>query len=378
MRILHVIPSLSLSQGGPSVALPIMERALAAEGVDVETITTNDNGPGKRSKAILESELRENGVTRSYFAKQMEFYKISFPLRSWLRREVAHYDIVHIHSLFSHPSVSAAQAARRVGVPYVVRPLGVLNRYGVENRRALLKKLSLKWIEGPILRSATAIHFTAEAEKEEAKQLGIPFHGIVIPLGLEVAGESDVTSIEGNSVLFLSRLDPKKNIEGLLKAWVTVSKKHPGWRLKMAGEGEADYEKKLHDMVKELGICGSIDWLGHVEGDTKKGVLSEASIYVLPSFSENFGIAAAEAMFAGKACIFTPGVAVGTGAIEVGAAIGAETNSNSIASSLNRLINAPDLRSTLGREAKRFAESELSAAVMGRRLREMYESILSR
>ena len=110
MRILHVIPSLSHRHGGPSIALPLMERALLAAGIDVTVATTNDDGPGGRIDVALGYPLAVNGATRYYFGKQTEFYKFSLPLARWLDRHVADFDVVHVHALFSHASVAGARA----------------------------------------------------------------------------------------------------------------------------------------------------------------------------------------------------------------------------------------------------------------------------
>ena len=75
-------------------------------------------------------------MTRWYFPKQTEFYKFSFPFWRWLRRDVGRFDAIHIHAVFSFSSVAAAWAARRADIPYIIRPLGVLNRYGMTQRRA--------------------------------------------------------------------------------------------------------------------------------------------------------------------------------------------------------------------------------------------------
>ncbi|MEM7603551.1 MAG: glycosyltransferase, partial [Verrucomicrobiota bacterium] len=378
MRVLHVIPSLSPTQGGPSIMLPVMERSLSDQGVSVETITTDDDGAGRRISTTHQSALKENGVTRRYFPKQTEFYKVSRPLRSWVKREVKNFDLVHIHALFSHSSISAARAAKAAGVPYVIRPLGVLNHYGIANRRALLKQLSLKLVEGPLIRHAAAMHFTSEAEKEEAQSLGIPFHGVVIPLGLESTNTGSDQVDETASILFLSRLDPKKNLEGLIRGWASIAELYPEWKLKIAGRGEPAYEKQLHQLAADVGVESRVEWLGQVEGEEKERELAEASIYILPSFSENFGIAAAEALMAGKACVFAKGVAVGLRAIADKAAVETGTEDDAIACSLRRLIEDGAIRDNLKNEALRFARNELSAKVMGCRLIELYESILSR
>ena len=80
--------------------------------------------------------------------------------------------MVHIHYLFSFSSFCAALVARLKGVPYIVRPLGTLARYGITQRRPLLKQLSLRFIEKPILTHAAAVHFTSLQEQDEAEALG--------------------------------------------------------------------------------------------------------------------------------------------------------------------------------------------------------------
>jgi len=375
MRVLHVIPSLAPCHGGPSVVLPIMERALAAQAVTIETITTDDDGPGKRNEKGDAKLRNENGSMRRYFPKQTEFYKVSLPLGRWIREEVVKFDVVHIHALFSYTSTAAARAARRAGVPYVIRPLGVLTHYGITRRRAFLKGHSLRWVEGPLLRHAAAVHFTAEAEREEAEQLGIHFKSTVIPLGIEALALPTADPQAPRFLLYLSRVDPKKNIEALLDAWSRVRGARPGWRLVIAGSGESDYLASLHERADSLGIGQSVEWAGQVAGERKMQLLADAAIFTLPSHSENFGIAAAEALMAGKPCVFTPGVAIGAQAAAHGAALLAGTDATSLADRLADLMDHPERRASLAAEARKFAATELSAAAMGTRLKHLYQSL---
>jgi glycosyltransferase involved in cell wall biosynthesis len=376
MRILHVIPSLSTVHGGPSIVLPVMERALTQEGIFVETVTTDDEGPGRRNEKGDGAAKTENGVIRRYFSKQTEFYKVSLPLARWLKREVRRFDLVHIHALFSFSSLAAARAAKQAGVPYVIRPLGVLNQYGITQRRALLKRLSLHWLEAPAIRNAAAVHFTMEAEREEAELLGIPFKSVVIPLGMEPQNLPLPDLLSPPYVLFLSRIDPKKNLESLLDAWRGVVDTRPDWRLVIAGSGGAEYIASLKGRCASLGITGSVDWAGQVKGEEKARLLVDAGIFALPSFSENFGIAAAEAMQAGKACLFTAGVAVGAWAARVGAAVASGESSAELAVALAGMIDDPTGRLELGCRAAAFAADELSSEVMGQRLVKLYRELV--
>jgi glycosyltransferase involved in cell wall biosynthesis len=392
------------------VVLPIMERALTAEGVTVETITTDDDGPGQRNDKGDGEVREENGVIRRYFPKQSEFYKISLPMGKWLRRNVRSYDVVHVHAMFSHTSVAACRAARAAGVPYIIRPLGVLTHYGVSQRRAVLKRLCLRWVDGPLLRDAAAVHFTLPIEQTEAEELGIRFKSVVVPLGLEPQALPPASASGPRTVLYLSRIDPKKNLVSLLTAWATIIKQgavgldrrlarqsldgdgagpliadgvnrerrnnRGVWQLVIAGGGQPAYEESLRAHASSLGLGESVRWVGHVTGDAKSRLLADADIFVLPSYSENFGIAAAEALLAGKPCLFTPGVAVGALAAEHGAAVLSREDADSIATALQQLLADAERRRELGRRGKTFAVAELSASVMGKRLKTLYQGIL--
>ncbi|MCX6853658.1 MAG: glycosyltransferase [Verrucomicrobia bacterium] len=378
MRVLHVIPSLAIGQGGPTVAMGVIERALLAEGVDVETVTTDDDGRGVRNGKGNGQPISENGCLRRYFRKNTEFYTVSISMTRWLSQEVRNYDLVHIHALFSFASIAAGFAARRAGVPFLFRPFGVLNRYGVTQRRPFLKKLSLRWVEGPLLTDAAAIHFTSKDEAEQAAILGIPFRSVILPLGLEAMSLPTPAVDAAPTILYLSRLNPVKNLESLLQAWASLAARFKEWRLVIAGSGEADYQAQLRALAGSLALGDQVQWMDHVSGDQKAQLLADASIFVLPSFSENFGLAAAEALLAGKACLLTPGVAIAADAAAAQAAVIAGPDSASMADALEALMTSPERRQDLSAHALKYASEELSTQRMGRRLVELYEGILAK
>lgn len=363
----------------------LIEKALPARGITVETVTTDDDGPGARNDKTCGVPLNENGVIRRYFPKRLEFYKVSPGVAWWVFLHVRDYDVVHIHALFSFTSVAAAWAARWAGVPYVVRPLGTLNRYGVEQRRPWLKQLSLKLLEGPILRHAAAVHFTAEAEQVEALSLGIAMHGEIIPLGIEPTHMGDDQVLldrrpgtdNERSLLFLSRLDPKKNVEGLLKACNLLAKEWPDLRLVIAGNGEASYVVGLKKLALELGMEKRVVWMGHIDGEHKAAALAAAQVFVLPSFSENFGIAAAEALMAGLPCVLGKGVAIADEVSEAGAGIAVEPDPDSIAQGLRKLLSDDTLRASMAVRATELAREKYSVDAMGEKLVKLYQVIVS-
>ena len=224
MKILHVIPSIGETRGGPSFVLRTLARSQAERGMDVHVATTDDNGPGRLAAEVGGSYVQDQ-VTYRIFRRQTKFYTFSFPLTVWLWRHVSDYDVIHIHALFSYPSSVAAWCAKLKRVPYIVRPLGVLNNWGMSHRRPKLKRLSLRWIDGRILRDAAAVQFTSEQESAEAAQLGVRHIPLQIPNPVDLLAEAETPgafrsahpTLAGKTViLFLSRIDPKKGIDLLL------------------------------------------------------------------------------------------------------------------------------------------------------------------
>ena len=386
IRALHVIPSLSLKHGGPSYAVRAMARALASEDVDVTIATTDDDGDDARLKVPIGEVVEEEGTHVYYFRRNILPYKISFGLARWLRSNVARFDVVHIHALFSFSSTAAARTARRHCVPYIVRPLGVLNRWGLENRRAFLKQISLRLVELPILRDAAAIHYTSEAEKLEASRISNTIasqKSAVIPLPIEVADGNPedfrqrFPHVSGRKmILFLSRIDEKKGIELLLDAFATVRRQVSDAVLVVAGKGAASYVQRLCQRAKELGIADVVIWTGHLSGTVKWGAFAAADVFVLPSYSENFGVAAAEALTSGVPTIVTESVAISEDIRSYNAGLAVRNDSAELAAAIHTILSQRDFASRLATNAQRLAIERYHISAVGRQLRELYDSVL--
>jgi glycosyltransferase involved in cell wall biosynthesis len=384
MRVLHVIPSMSVAHGGPTRALALMERALTQQGVTVETAATDDDGPGRRNGKPCGRPLAENGVDRWYFPKRTEWYKASPALARWIAGNVRRFDLVHIHALFSFSSAAAARAAHRAGVPYIIRPLGTLNGYGMSQRRPWLKAVSLRLVEAPALRRAAAVHFTSEDEALQARQLGVAMREAIVPLGIEAHEDIDAgmpprrTAGLQPRLLFLSRLDAKKNIEGLLEATALLVKAWPDLQLVIAGDGAPHYVAKLKARCADLGLSGRVTWAGHIEGAAKTAALNAADVFVLPSYSENFGIAALEALAAGLPVVLGKGVAIAKDVVDAGAGVAVDPVARSIAQGVQRIIESEHNQAAMSQSARRLAQERFSARAMAAGLKSLYLDILDR
>lgn len=389
MKVLHVIPSLSLKEGGPSFALRWMEKALQDRGVEVTVATTDHDGARARLAVPCGTPVRSESATRYYFRRQTELYKYSRSLSKWLADNASRFDVIHIHALFSHASVAGARAANRANIPYVVRPLGVLNWYGMTARRALLKRISFRFVEGPLLRHAAAVHFTTSQEMKEASRLGTWGRAVVLPLGIDLSQFSNLPEPQifierwpqasaKRLVLFLSRLDPKKGLEELLDSFVQVARGEPAAMLVIAGSGRESYVHDLQARAAALGIARDVLWVGHLEGPAKLAALGAATAFVLPSRSENFGIAAVEALAAGLPSVLSAGVGISEEVAEAQAGLVVSPSSSEIASALLRVLGDDGLANELSSNASRLARDAYSLTAMGKGLSGLYAEILGR
>jgi glycosyltransferase involved in cell wall biosynthesis len=406
LRVLHIIPSVSPQDGGPSFAMPLIARGLELSGVQVDVATT---------EGAHEQRIDQNEGSVFYFRRQSEFYKVSLPLSKWLSAHIRDYDLVHIHALFSYSSYAAARLATKNGVPYIVRPLGVLNRWGMQNRRKLLKRLSFRFIEQRIMRNAAAIHYTSQQERLEAEETGVRNESVVIPLAVDLSGFRELPGPEPfyekfphargrDIILFLSRLDPKKGLDLLLRAFATHDRRRTTeegrlmtddgrpatddrgpssvvGRLRplliIAGEGEDQFVAGLRRLAGELGIADEILWTGFLGGDDKLSAMAAASLFVLPSYSENFGIALVEAMAAGLACVMSDQVGIAVDAKEYDAGLVVPCEVGPLASAMQRLLDDPELRGRLGANARRLVDDRFSVEAMSDSLVKLYDRVLS-
>lgn len=377
MKILHVIPSISPTRGGPSTVVKQLAEEQARTGIDVTVATTDDDGPGRRWQPAS-AEERRGGVRYCIFPRQSSFYSVSFPMARWLDRNLRRFDVLHIHSLFSFPAAAAARAALRNRVPFVVRPLGTLNAWGLGNRRPWLKRLSLRFVEMPILQRARAVHFTSDQERDEAANLAIGHRPVVIPNPVELpALPAGPAGRDRDMVLFLGRIHRVKGLDLLLPAMAEVIRTRPTARLVIAGDGEAQLIAGLHRAAQDLGLTSRIEWLGAVDGTRKQALFARAGLFVLPSYSENFGIAAGEALAAGVPLVISNRVAIHPEVARAGAGLVVPCETMAIARAIERILGDAGLAARCAEAGRRLVAERYSATAVTSELIRLYQEIAS-
>lgn len=359
MKVLHIIPSLSVVRGGASRAAIDMVAALRAAGIDAELACTNDDG-----LSVLDVPLGElveySGVPVRFFKRfsppgtnfisnAVREFSYSGSFRVWLKEHIADYDLLHVHALFSYTSSSSMCLARKRHVKYIAHPIGSLEHWSL-SQSAWRKKVFLTLVDKQNLQQATYVHFTAESEREQSSAVISKLKPLVIPLGLElpeIIKDSRQQICQGYTlpkesiiVLFLGRLHEKKGLELILHALSSIP--HNKVRLLIAGDGDSEYRRMLGVQAERLGLKDSTVFLGHVEGHQKNILMQGVDLFTLTSYSENFGIAALEAMAHGTAVLLSKDVALAAIVDSYDLGETCETNVKSVQKSLSKIIDNVD------------------------------------
>ena len=391
MKVLHVIPAVAARYGGPSVATAGICQALGQLGAATLVATTDADGAG-RLRLPIGREVCWEGVPAIIFPRvRSESFKWSPGLAQWLKSHVTDFDVVHIHAVLSHACLAAARACRASGVPYLVRPLGTLDPWSL-SQHALRKRLLMMFGAGAALRGASGMHYTSREEQRLA-EVGVPGlpAGYVVPLGVSddlfTAGSGHLGSDPSGSdpkwsdpkvpepyVLALSRIDPKKGIDVLLRAWHRLAADGAlgAWSLRIAGDGDDRYMSEMRALAAKGPGSPRITFVGWVDGADRRALLRHAGLFALPSNQENFGFALAEALASGVPAIVSPGVNLSADIVAAGA--GWVSTRADFAEVLGAALASPVTCRERGRQARVYAEHFRWPRV-GARLLEIYGTI---
>lgn len=293
VKILSFISSLDLNGGGPSRSVPMLVKGLAELGVDVTLMTIRSTNMNIHA---LEGTTAKLKVLEPSFSRK--------EIAQYLKSEK--FNLIQIQSMWDWPYHKVMVEARKLGIPYIVTPRGMLEPWSLSQKK-WKKKLAWWLYQRNDVQKSVCVFTTAKMEADHISNLGITTSRAVIPNGIETDSYPCKTSIDvvNKQVLFLSRVHVKKGIEILFDAWKLIHSEFADWQLFVVGNGEDEYIQSLENRVERLGLKDSIRILPPVFGNDKTRIYQESALFCLPSFSENFGLVIAEAMSCGTPVITT-------------------------------------------------------------------------
>jgi glycosyltransferase involved in cell wall biosynthesis len=385
--ILHVIPYMHPSAGGPPVVVEnfITETNRLGHASQIVSTTSHCNGDERKLQKRLEQLAPTILLTRLE-----TFPVLSRAGAAKINAHVRQADIVHVHTLWSPLNSSARHACLRLDRPYVLMPHGMLDPYSL-SVKALKKSAYLRLFERHNIAHAQRMIYTTLEEERLADLSGLRLPpGEVVPLGASASSASrgDLRDqflarfplAEGKrSLLFLGRIHPKKGLDRILTCLQSLKQSIPNVLLVIAGDGEVRYTKHLRQLVSELALDDQVLFAGRLDGELKWASFAAAELFVLASRQENFAITVAEAMRMGVPVIITDKVNTWPYVKEAGAGIVLdERDINALLPhAIESLLKDETTRSEMGVRGSRYARERLTWHTSAQKLLACYNQILS-
>lgn len=230
----------------------------------------------------------------------------SLKMKYWINNEtqIGKINIIHSHGLWMMPNVYASKRMAS-GTYLIASPHGMLSSWSL--KRNFILKFFFWWLfQLSALKLTACIHATSEMEYQDIRKLGFKQPVCIIPCGVNMPAFIQNKAGPQRQLLFLSRMHPKKGVNILLEAWSEVEEIFPGWDLILVGPDNDGYLEEMKMLASKLRIKRAY-FKGALFGKSKLQAYRDASLYVLPTHSENFGITVAEALAAGTPAIVTNG-----------------------------------------------------------------------
>jgi len=411
MKLLCVVPSYwpAFQFGGPIYSVHSLNKALVKKGVDVTVYTTNMNG-SENLNVPINKEVIIDGVKVYYFkSKKPKSYAFLPSLWKALSITAKDFDLFHIHCLYSFPTLISTYYARKYKIPYIIAPRGMMIKEMIKKKSRLKKVAYISLFEKRNIEKASGVHCTVENEKQDIEKFGFNIKNyFVVPNGIDLK-EFHILPPKGllfeeflhlkdkKIILFFSRINWKKGLDILIRAYSMIAKERNDVHLLIVGPDNERYGEKVKGWIKSLGLGYSVlgprpytrntqhpipntqtrvTFTGMLTGKDKLMVLQGSDIFVLPSYSENFGMAVVEAMACGLPVVISNKVGIYKEVEKNKAGIVVDADAESLYKGIKSVLDNENLAKELSINGKRLVEEYYDINKVADRMIDVYEEML--
>ena len=368
MTICHIAASIEKSDGGPPRSITHL---LSELGTSYE-----------QDQFLLHTYQSKNPIIKKFDAQNVDlrFYHMNL-IRKFIGLDADLKDIrptiLHGQGIWDPPIHQMAKIARSMGIPYIITPRGMLEPWSLKQKENK-KKVALWIYQMKDLKQAVCLHATANMEAESIRRLGINKPIAIIPNGIPLDDFPEYRQNPKNAkkILFLSRLHKKKGIEFLIEAWSRINpSRKSGWTVEIVGNGSQSYIDHLQNYCLNLGVHESLNISPPLYGPEKLKMYQEASFFVLPTFSENYGVVVAEALACGTPVITTKG-APWEDLIRCNCGLWIDIGTAPLIDALERMLSfTPEKLQEMGNNGRKLIEEKYSMASVANQMHSLYSWI---
>lgn len=374
MRILHVIRGLANSSGTTHIVTPLAEaQARLGHRVAVFHVRKGDRALVEPDPALVESVCFAETVRTNHVGLSLEFAR-------GLARRLDGFDVVHVHAVWNFPTWWTMRRALRAGVPCMVAPQGSIDPWAFAHGHPL-RRWYARFAEKPLLGRVARLQALTARECEQFREFGLGNEVVVIPNGVsEDWLEARREPFEGiarlrsgaRTLLFLSRLHPKKGLDILLHAFASVRDELEDTVLLVAGhDAGSGYGARMRELVAALGLGEQVLFLGEVAGERKRALLRGVDAFALASHSEGLPVAVVEAMASATPVLITPGCNLPEVAT-ADAGLIVEPEAKSVARGIRSLFEDPSRMRARGENGRELVRERFTWPIIARRTIEVY------
>lgn len=282
MKVFLANTSLQHAYGGPAHSVSRLAASLGEAGVQVGLWSPDESA---LSTPLLDARapvIRLGGTLADAY------------------RQFGKPDLVHDNGIWLAHHHAIAALAAKARLARVVSTRGMLEPWALQHK-GWKKRIAWPVYQRRDLQRARWLHATAAAESEAlaALALKVPIrvipNGVDLPLLGDIRGPRAATqNNEDKTAIFVGRIYPVKGLPMLIEAWSRV--RPQGWRLEIVGPDEAGHRAEVEQAIDATGLQRFVVFRGPLHDAAKLDALLRADLFVLPTHSENFGMAIAEAL----------------------------------------------------------------------------------
>ncbi len=395
MKVLQVVGTLAPCYGGPSIACPELSRELVRQGHQVSIYGSDVEGRG-HLKVPLDHPVLDEGVEIRYFRALPWPDKYMFSTALWraLGETVTQFDVVQIWSVYGFFTTAAAYWCRKRSVPHVVFPHGSLDPY-LRRRNRPRKWFYTKLFAEADYRKASAVLFNTSEEMRLASDWsGLQSKGhtpkrFVVPIGLDARWFEEPDPAAGERfrrkfpaligkrlVVYFGRINFKKGLDILAPAFARVARDCDDLHLVLAGPADDDYGPKVRRWLSDGGVLEKATFTGALGGEERFTVLQQAEIFVLSSYTENFGQSVAEAMASGVPVVISDQVNIWPEVTRADAGLVVPCDADATAVALRKVLDDRVRARQMGDNGRRWAAEHLAWDIVGAQMVRVYEEVV--
>ncbi len=385
-KVLQVSPAYypAISIGGPIFTNLTFTKALEEIGCSVEVLTTTQ---GLDASQMEHMPLGQSDQSEfSYPIWRFRYFGYShFTFAPghifWLIKHIQRFDLVVLQAVWNFPILISYLACVLYKKPFIVIPHGSLYPETVGLKSSQIKRLFLGLYVRKMLQRATRVLFSTNDEKEKVQAfLNLPMNGAILPnivdlkpfLTLPEKGlfrkKYQINELAPLLVHY-GRVNPKKGIHAVLACMPKLIEQFPSLQYIIAGGEDGEYAKDLRRIIEEKGIAKHVIFTGLLNQLEGISLMRDADLFVLPSLSENFGMAVVEAMLCETAVVISDQVGIASELNAAQCAIVFTAESDGLYTSLRTLLMDDKLRASLGLAGAKFVKENYSEDVVREQLR---------